>query len=1035
MQRPYRTCLSIEERFAMPKRRQKTGTFVATMRFLFFQRATTTFLTAVLMIAAMFVAAPVASAACGDGVLDTGATPPEQCDDTNTTAGDGCDGVCILEAGWTCDNDPMPSVCCKDFTQAFGITLGSDNNVWFTSVSESKVGKITTGGQTTLYDSSATYPWDITPGPSGYLWYTGQGSENKVPKITTDGSVSLGTNNIVAPFYVTSDASGNAWFTQTSGLIGKLTSADVYTSYSIPTIGSTPHGITIGPDDNIWFAEFGTNKIGKMTTSGTFTEYTITGISSGGPHMIVTGPDGNLWFTLFNDIKVGKITTSGTITLYDSATGMSDIVVGSDSNLWLTNPAATTSIYKLTTGGTFTQYAITEGSGPMNNTLGYDGKVWFTMNDGKHIGKMATDGSYTLYQRCSRSSDTTPDAPGTPNLYVDDDSGTSSTDDNTSDTTPRFTVSCTTGDTVQLYSDSVSTGSSGTCASSTVTLTTGTLSDGSHSITAKQTLSSQTSAASSALSVTIDSTAPTGTGTPDMTAATDSGSSSTDNNTSNTTPQFTVSCTTGNTVQLYNDGSSSGSSGTCASSTVTLTSGTLTAGATYSITAKETDTAGNTSSASSALSVTVDTSAAAPGTPDLKADDDSGTSSTDNDTSDSTPRFDLTCETSATVTLKQGSTTLGTGTCSASAVTITSSSLSDGTYSVFALQTDLAGNISSNSSTLSVTIDTTAPDAPGTPDLTAASDTGSSASDDITADTTPTFDISCVSGTTVALINAADESSLGTGTCASSTVAITSSGLDENTYSLKAKQTDTAGNVSSLSSGLSVVISTANCGNGALNPGEECDDGNTTSSDGCSSVCSREYCGDGTTQTGIGEQCDDANTDDNDGCKNTCVIRSKAGAVTPESPAAAAKASSAFVFSSSAVSSVNINCILAKVPAPVLTQTSLLMKVINAALGAIGITPTAPTTTTTWVCETPPVCGDGRREGAEDCDDGNVTTGDGCTATCLPEFGWQCMPGGGAATSSASSVLVPIAAPAFSVSSSAFVPSSSTSAAMSNSSR
>jgi len=35
---------------------------------------------------------------CGDGVTDTGATPPEECDDGGTSPGDGCDSMCQMEA-------------------------------------------------------------------------------------------------------------------------------------------------------------------------------------------------------------------------------------------------------------------------------------------------------------------------------------------------------------------------------------------------------------------------------------------------------------------------------------------------------------------------------------------------------------------------------------------------------------------------------------------------------------------------------------------------------------------------------------------------------------------------------------------------------------------------------------------------------------------------------------------------------------------------------------------------------------------------
>lgn len=60
------------------------------------------------------------------------------------------------------------------------------------------------------------------------------------------------------------------------------------------------------------------------------------------------------------------------------------------------------------------------------------------------------------------------------------------------------------------------------------------------------------------------------------------------------------------------------------------------------------------------------------------------------------------------------------------------------------------------------------------------------------------------------------------------------------------------------------------CGDGTVNPNEQCDDGNMTSGDGCSAQCLNEFCGDGTTQAGLGEQCDDGNTNSEDGCDAQC---------------------------------------------------------------------------------------------------------------------------------------------------------------------
>ena len=75
------------------------------------------------------------------------------------------------------------------------------------------------------------------------------------------------------------------------------------------------------------------------------------------------------------------------------------------------------------------------------------------------------------------------------------------------------------------------------------------------------------------------------------------------------------------------------------------------------------------------------------------------------------------------------------------------------------------------------------------------------------------------------------------------------------------------------------------CGNGTLDPGEVCDDGNNMSGDGCSSDCQQievgytcgtpgqactSSCGDGIKQSA--ESCDDGNTTAGDGCSAKCTV-------------------------------------------------------------------------------------------------------------------------------------------------------------------
>src|SRR6266702_354185 len=66
------------------------------------------------------------------------------------------------------------------------------------------------------------------------------------------------------------------------------------------------------------------------------------------------------------------------------------------------------------------------------------------------------------------------------------------------------------------------------------------------------------------------------------------------------------------------------------------------------------------------------------------------------------------------------------------------------------------------------------------------------------------------------------------------------------------------------------VCLTSTCGNGVVDPGEECDDGNIIGGDGCSADCkSTEVCGNGIRD--VGEACDDGNLVNGDGCSGTSV--------------------------------------------------------------------------------------------------------------------------------------------------------------------
>jgi len=160
------------------------------------------------------------------------------------------------------------------------------------------------------------------------------------------------------------------------------------------------------------------------------------------------------------------------------------------------------------------------------------------------------------------------------------------------------------------------------------------------------------------------------------------------------------------------------------------------------------------------------------------------------------------------------------------------------------------------------------------------------------------------------------------------------------------------------------------CGDGARDPDEQCDDGNVTDGDGCSAACMIEIpagcgdgvvagteqcdtagesatcdvdctlaeCGDAIHNVAAGEACDDGNVDNGDGCSSDCHV---------EIPGFCGD-------------------------------------------GNVGVDEQCDDGGETATCDldcTPAACGDGtvNPTAGEQCDDANTAPGDGCSATCQAE--------------------------------------------------
>jgi streptogramin lyase len=166
------------------------------------------------------------------------------------------------------------------------------------------------------------------------------------------------------------------------------------TEFTIPTAGSSPHGIKAGPDGNMWFTEQ-IGQIGRITPSGAITEFPVPNPSSR-PFDITTGPDGNLWFTELRAEKIAKMTTAGVVTEYGGINASADptfITAGPDGNLWFSEVTAG-NIGKMTPAGAVAEYPVGGGS-PAEIAAGPDGRIWFASTGG--LGAVTPSGVLAIY--------------------------------------------------------------------------------------------------------------------------------------------------------------------------------------------------------------------------------------------------------------------------------------------------------------------------------------------------------------------------------------------------------------------------------------------------------------------------------------------------------------------------------------------------------------------------------------------------------------------------------------------------------------
>src|SRR5947209_18301791 len=156
---------------------------------------------------------------------------------------------------------------------------------------------------------------------------------------TNSGTLSLSTNNLPNPSTtatltynggtLNSGLPGGPTATVVASGTGISTVSTAFTptptfyQFSIPVAANKPQWIAQGSDGNMWFTENPGGKVARITPAGVVTEFTVP-TANAQPQMIIGASDGNLWFTEFSTTpppgtsKIAKVTTTGTFTEFST---------------------------------------------------------------------------------------------------------------------------------------------------------------------------------------------------------------------------------------------------------------------------------------------------------------------------------------------------------------------------------------------------------------------------------------------------------------------------------------------------------------------------------------------------------------------------------------------------------------------------------------------------------------------------------------------------------------------------------------------
>ena len=276
----------------------------------------------------------------------------------------------------------------------WAITAGADGALWFTeTASPGSIGRMTVAGVLTderQAMSTASVPQGICSGPEGFITYIDTSGSGRIAGRDPFNSVPIAfeASTINAPTQISCGPDKRVYFTQASHKTYAYRDAEtggVSAGYSLWDATSTPAGLVVAPDGNLWVVEESVQKVGwtpRFFIVGDGSA-AITGASD--PKDIAYGWDGALWITDPGTNKIFRVSHSGTLVTSYPTTNANPraIIRGPGSKLWFLENGLLGSI---ATNGTITEYPLPTATS-QGLAWGPDGNIWFTDPGSSKIGR------------------------------------------------------------------------------------------------------------------------------------------------------------------------------------------------------------------------------------------------------------------------------------------------------------------------------------------------------------------------------------------------------------------------------------------------------------------------------------------------------------------------------------------------------------------------------------------------------------------------------------------------------------------------